>query len=67
MCFVVLTDNSQRKSIQIDKNTSIFCHFIDFVSELTVKTTEHTVARYESSDFTCKFLTGWGKRSPFAD
>jgi hypothetical protein len=29
-----------------------FCHFIDFVCELTVKTKEHTVASYESSDFT---------------
>jgi hypothetical protein len=30
---------------------SHFCHFIGFVCELTVKTTEHTVASYESSDF----------------
>jgi hypothetical protein len=28
------------------------CDFIDFVCEFTVKTTEHTVASYESSDFT---------------
>jgi hypothetical protein len=28
------------------------CDFIDFVCELTVKATEHTVASYESSDFT---------------
>jgi hypothetical protein len=41
-----------------DKNTSIFvfiglvCDFIDFVCEFTIKTTEHTAASYESSDFT---------------
>jgi hypothetical protein len=31
--------------------------FIDFLCAFTVKTTEHTVASYESSDFTWKFLT----------
>jgi hypothetical protein len=28
------------------------CDFIDFLCEFTVKTTEHTVTSYESSDFT---------------
>jgi hypothetical protein len=43
----------------VDKNTNIFvillvlfCDFIDFPCEFTVKTTEYTVASYESSDFT---------------
>jgi hypothetical protein len=45
-----------------DENTNIFvillvfCDFNDFVCQLTVKTTEHTVASYENSDFTWKFL-----------
>jgi hypothetical protein len=38
------------------------CDFIDFVGELTIKTTEHTVASYESSDFTYKILTVHVKR-----
>jgi hypothetical protein len=33
------------------------CDFIDFFCEFTVKKTEHTVASYESSDITWKFLT----------
>jgi hypothetical protein len=32
------------------------CDFIDFVCEFT-ETTKHTVASYESSDFTWEFLT----------
>jgi hypothetical protein len=54
--------NSQGKSIKPHtkpKKMQIFlpfigfvCDFIDFVCKFTVKTTEHTVASYESSDFT---------------
>jgi hypothetical protein len=35
----------------------IFLSFYWFICELTVKTTEHTVASYESSDFTWNILT----------
>jgi hypothetical protein len=62
VCSVVLTVNSQRKSIKSHTKPmkmQIFCHFIGFVCdfidlacEFTVKTTEHTVASYESSYFT---------------
>jgi hypothetical protein len=51
---VVLTVNSQTKPIN-DKNICIFigfvCDFIDFLWKFSVKTAEHTVASYESSDF----------------
>jgi hypothetical protein len=33
------------------------CNFINFLCEFPVKTTEHTVASYDSTDFTWKFLT----------
>jgi hypothetical protein len=43
-------------TVKNDKNICIFigfvCDFIDFLCEFTVKTTKHTVASYESSDFT---------------
>jgi hypothetical protein len=60
VCYVVLTVNSQRKSTKSHTNPikiEIFvCDFIEFLCEITVKTTKHTVASYESSDFTRKFL-----------
>jgi hypothetical protein len=37
-------------------------HFIGFACEFTVKTTEHTVASYESSDFKRKILTVYAQR-----
>jgi hypothetical protein len=63
VCSVVLTVNSQTisiksqtKPIKKKKNICIYfgfaCDFIDFLYEFTVKTTEHTGASYESSDFT---------------
>jgi hypothetical protein len=64
VCSVVLslTVHSQGKSIKPHtkpKKMQIFlsfigflCDFIDLVCKFTVKTTEHTVASYESSDFT---------------
>jgi hypothetical protein len=62
VCSVVLTVNSQEKSIKSHTKPikmQYFCHFIgfvrdfiDFLCEFTVKTTEHTVASYGSSDFT---------------
>jgi hypothetical protein len=59
---VVLTANSHKKSkkshtkpikMQIFLSFIGFvCDFIDFLCEFTVKTTEHAVVSYESSDFT---------------
>jgi hypothetical protein len=53
------TNKISKITYKTDKNANIFvillvffCEFIDFVCELTVKTTEHTVASYASSDFT---------------
>jgi hypothetical protein len=51
MYSVVLTVNSQGNSIK-SQAKSIKCDFIDFPCDLTVKTTEHTVATYVISDFT---------------
>jgi hypothetical protein len=59
VCSVVLTVNSQTKSIKSqtnDKDIYIFigfaCGFIDFVCEFNVKIIKHTVVSYEISDFT---------------
>jgi hypothetical protein len=67
MCSVVLRENSQGKSMKSHAKpikSKYFCHFIgfvcdflDFVCKFTVKTTEHTVVSYESSDFSIKILT----------
>jgi hypothetical protein len=49
VCSAVLTENFQRKSIKSHTKPikmQIFLSFIGFVCELTVKTTEHTVASY---------------------
>jgi hypothetical protein len=46
---------SHKKPIKIQIFLSLFgfvCDFIDSSCEFTVKTKEHTVASYESSDFT---------------
>jgi hypothetical protein len=52
VCSVVLTVNSQTKSIKPHtKHIGFVFDLIDFACELTVETTEHTVASYESSDF----------------
>jgi hypothetical protein len=41
-----------------------FCMWFYFLCKFTLKITEHTVASYESSDFTWKFLTVWSQKLP---
>jgi tRNA U34 2-thiouridine synthase MnmA/TrmU len=63
VCSVVLTVNSQKKSIKSHTKPikmQKFCHFIgfvcdfiDFLCEFTIKTTEHIVASYKNSENFC--------------
>jgi hypothetical protein len=44
-------------SSSLSINSSIKWQTNDFICEFTVQTTEHTIASYESSDFTWNILT----------
>jgi hypothetical protein len=59
-CFTSeFTKKTNKITYKTDKNTNMFVSLLvtfDFLCEFTGKTTEHTVASYESSDFTFKIF-----------